>query len=107
MEITTKELRKKIKNGDKVIIDFYGTFCSPCKVMKPMFEEAGQVTKNNGLPVELFTFNIDNDREYIAELGLRSVPTIKGFSNGKEIFSEVGVKQTNTILELVNNLNEI
>ena len=107
MEITTKELRKKIKNGDKVIIDFYGTFCSQCKVMKPMFEEAGQVTKNNGLPVELFTFNIDNDREYIAELGLRSVPTIKGFSNGKEIFSEVGVKQTNTILELVNNLNEI
>ena len=107
MEITTEELKEKIKSGDKVIVDFYGTFCGPCKVMKPMFEEAGKMTKENGLPVELYTFNIDNDREYITELGLRSVPTIKGFSNGKEIFSEVGVKQTKTILDMVNNLNEI
>jgi thioredoxin-like negative regulator of GroEL len=65
------------------------------------------MTIENKLPVELFTFNIDNDREYITELGLRSVPTIKGFSNGKEIFSEVGLKQTNAILDMVNNLNEI
>jgi thioredoxin 1 len=104
MEITSKELKEKIKNGNKVIIDFYGTFCSPCKIMKPMFEQASQMTKDNGLPVELFTFNIDNDREYITELGLRSVPTIKGFSDGKEVFSEVGLKQTDNILEMVDKL---
>ena len=107
MEITSKELKEKIKNGNKVIIDFYGTFCGPCKVMKPMFEEASQITIENELPVELFTFNIENDREFITELGLRSVPTIKGFSNGKEVFSEIGLKQTNAILEMVNNLNKI
>jgi thioredoxin-like negative regulator of GroEL len=39
------------------------------------------------------------------ELGLRSVPTIKGFSDGQEIFSEVGLKQTNAILEMVDRLN--
>jgi thioredoxin 1 len=105
MEITTKELKEKIKNGDKVIVDFYGTFCGPCKVMKPMFEEVSQITKDNGSLVELFTFNIDNDRDYITELGLRSVPTIKGFSNGEEIFSEVGLKQTNDILKMVTKLN--
>ena len=105
MEITTEELKQKIKNGDKVIIDFYGTFCGPCKVMKPMFEKASQMTKEKGLSVELFTFNVDNDREFVSELGLRSVPTIKGFSNGEEIFSEVGLKQTNTILEMVDRLN--
>jgi thiol-disulfide isomerase/thioredoxin len=75
--------------------------------MKPMFEEVSQMTIENRLPVELFTFNIENDREFITELGLRSVPTIKGFSNGKEVFSEIGLKQTNAILEMVNNLNKI
>jgi thioredoxin-like negative regulator of GroEL len=65
------------------------------------------MTIENRLPVELFTFNIENDREFITELGLRSVPTIKGFSNGKEVFSEIGLKQTNAILEMVNNLNKI
>lgn len=105
MEITSNELREKIKNGDKVLIDFYGTFCGPCKVMKPMFEKASQTLKESGSSVELYTFNIDNDRDYIAELGLRSVPTIKGFSNGQEMFSEVGLKQTNVILEMADKLN--
>jgi thioredoxin 1 len=105
MEITTEKLKEKIKNGDKVIVDFYATFCGPCKVMKPMFEKANQITKEKGLPIELYTFNIDNDRNFMSELGLRSVPTIKGFSNGEEIFSEIGVKQTNAILEMVDRLS--
>jgi thioredoxin 1 len=105
MEISSQELKEKINNGDKLVIDFYGTFCGPCKVMKPMFEKASQTLKENGSKVELFTFNIDSDRDYISELGLRSVPTIKGFSNGKEVFSEVGLKQTNAILDMANSLN--
>jgi hypothetical protein len=43
--------------------------------------------------------------DYMRELGLRSVPTIKGFSNGEEIFSEVGIKRENDLLEMVNKLN--
>jgi thioredoxin-like negative regulator of GroEL len=39
------------------------------------------------------------------ELGIRGVPTIKGFSDGKEVFSEVGLKQTNAILEMADKLN--
>lgn len=105
MDITSQELKEKIKNGDKVVIDFYGTWCGPCKVMKPMFEKASETLKENGSTIQLFTFNIDSDRELVSELGLRSVPTIKGFSDGKEIFSEVGLKQTNAILEMANRLN--
>lgn len=107
MEITTEQLKEKISNGDKIIIDFYGTFCQPCKVMKPMFEKASQMTRDKGLNVELFTFNIDTDRDFVMDLGLRSVPTIKGFSNGEEVFSEVGLKQTDNILEMVNKLNQL
>ena len=105
MEITSELLKEKINNGEKLIIDFYATFCGPCKVMKPMFEKAGEITKENSSKVELFTFNVDTDRDFVMELGLRSVPTIKGFSDGQEIFSEVGLKQTNAILEMVDRLN--
>ena len=37
MEITTEELTKKIANGEKLIVDFHAKWCSPCKMMKPMF----------------------------------------------------------------------
>lgn len=104
MEITGVELRNKIKNGEKIMVDFYGTFCGPCKVMKPMFESVSNTLKEEKSDVQLYTFNIENDRELISELGIRSVPTIKGFYGGKEVFSEIGLKQTNLIMEMTKKL---
>jgi thioredoxin 1 len=104
MEITSQELREKISKGNKLVIDFYATWCGPCKIMKPMFETVSKKLKDDNSDVELYTFNIENDRELAAELELRSVPTIKGFANGTEVFTEVGLKQTNAIIELANRL---
>jgi thioredoxin 2 len=104
MEISGEELRLKIKNGDKMIIDFWAPWCGPCKMMKPMFETASRNLMEQQSGVELFTFNVEEDRELTAELNIRSVPTIKGFSDGKEMFSEVGVKPTNVIMEMPKKL---
>ena len=100
MEITSVELKEKIKNGEKLIVDFWAPWCGPCKVMKPMFESVSETLRGNNSEVQLYTFDIESDREFVSELGLRSVPTIKGFANGSEVFSEVGLKQTNVIMEM-------
>ena len=42
MEITENELQEKIKNGEKIIVDFYTDWCGPCKLMKPIFERVSQ-----------------------------------------------------------------
>jgi len=104
MEITTTDLKEKIKNGDKIIVDFWATWCGPCKVMKPMFESAGKTLVEQNSEVQLYTFNIEKDMDLVSELGIRSVPTIKGFSDGKALFSEVGVKNTNVIMEMTKKL---
>ena len=104
MEITSKELKEKIKNGEKVMVDFHAKWCYPCRSMKPGFEKISEQLKNDSSLVQLYTMDIENDMDYIRELGVRSVPTIKGFSDGKEVFSEVGLKQTDYILEMVDKL---
>ena len=104
MEITSQELREKIKKGDKVIVDYWAPWCGPCKVMKPLFETASKNLQEQKSNVELYTFNIESDRDFIAEVGIRSVPTIKGYSNGEEVFTEVGLKQTNMIMEMTKQL---
>ena len=105
MEITSELLKEKINNGEKILVDFHGVWCGPCKIMKPIFEKIANQLKEEGSEVQMYTMDVDNNRELTSELGLRSIPTIKGFSGGQEIFSEVGVKQTNAILEMVDRLN--
>lgn len=105
MEITSELLKEKINNGEKILVDFHGVWCGPCKIMKPIFEKIASQLKEEGSEVQMYTMDVDNNRELTSELGLRSIPTIKGFSDGQEIFSEVGIKQTNAILEMVDRLN--
>jgi thioredoxin len=105
MEITSEELKQKIKNGDKLMVDFWATWCGPCSVMKPMFESASQTLKEQNSDVQLYTFDIESDRDFVSELGIRSVPMIKAFSNGNEVFSEVGLKQKSAIIEMTKRLN--
>lgn len=104
MEITSQQLREKIKNGDKFIVDFWGSFCGPCKVMKPWFEKvAKEMNETDG--TKLYLFNIEQDKEFVVnELGIRSVPTIKGFSGGKEVYHSIGVLREEQIKSVASQI---
>ena len=104
MEISAQELKNKIQKGDKIIVDFWASWCGPCKMMKPMFENASRNLMEQQSDVELFTLNVEENREFIAELGITSIPTIKGFANGNVVFTEVGVKNTPTIMDMTKKL---
>jgi len=101
MEISSDLLREKIKNGEKVIVDFHATWCFPCKSMKPTFEK---LTNENTTNVGMFTMDVDQNRELAIELGIRSVPTIKVFNGGGVVDTKVGVLNEGQIKELVSEL---
>lgn len=104
IEITQEELRKKIDNGDKVIVDFWAGFCGPCKVMKPTFERVAQKLIDENSSVQLYTMDVDKNRELVMELGLRAVPTVKSFYNGKEVNTSLGMLNEAQINQLVESL---
>jgi len=101
MEISAKELQEKINNGEKIIVDFHGLWCGPCKMMMPIYEK---VAKNNETNVQMYTMDIDKNRDYVMSIGVRSVPTIKLFSDKKVSDTVVGVMGEDRIKSLVNNL---
>ena len=99
MEITQELLQEKINNGEKLIVDFWAPWCGPCKVMKPLFEKVASTTD-----VQMFTLNIEENKEVASSLGIRAIPTIKSFNDGKEISNNVGMIQESRITQLVNDL---
>jgi thioredoxin len=101
MEISAKELQEKINNGEKIILEMWAPWCNPCTMIKPVFE---RVASKNTSDVQMYTMNIDTNKEYAQSLGVRSIPTIKLFSNGKVSDTVVGIMSEDKIKSLINNL---
>jgi thioredoxin 1 len=101
MEISSVELQEKINKGEKLIIDFHGLWCGPCKLMKPTFE---RVAKENTSDVQMYTMDVDLNREVALSLGIRSVPTIKTFNMGEIVDTKVGLLNEEQIKNLVKEL---
>ena len=101
MEINSVDLKEKIKNGEKMIVEFHGVWCQPCQIMKPIFEK---ISKENTSEVQMYTMDIDQNRDYAQTLGIRSIPTIKVFNGGLVIDTKVGVLNETSIKDLVTEL---
>jgi thioredoxin 1 len=99
MEITALELQEKINKGEKIIIEFWATWCGPCKMMKPVFE---RVASSNTSSTQMYTMNIEENKDFAIQMGIRSIPTVKVFNNGELTDTKVGVLNESQIKSLIN-----
>lgn len=101
MEITEVELKNKIENGEKLLVDFYGTWCMPCKRLKPIYEK---VSQENDSEVGMYMMDVDLNKDFAMSLGIRSVPTIKVFNKGEVVDTKVGLLSEETIKGLITTV---
>jgi thioredoxin 1 len=103
MEITNSELKEKLNNGDKIIVEFWAPWCRPCNTLKPIFEK---VASSNTTDVQMYTMNIDegDNKDTAIKYGIRSIPAIKSFNGSEVTNTSVGVINEERIKSLVNNL---
>jgi thioredoxin 1 len=104
-QLTSEELKQKINSGESFVLDLFATWCGPCKVMLGNLEKVNEslIKESVGEPkYNVYKFDIENDMDYMRELGIRSVPTIKIFKEGTEVFSQSGVMQPDQVLALLN-----
>ena len=101
MEISSVELQEKINKGEKIILKLGATWCGPCKMLKPIFEK---VANENTTDVQMYTLDVDLNREIAMSLGVRSVPTIKLFNAGEVIDTKVGIQSETQLNDMINTL---
>jgi thioredoxin 1 len=104
MEITQEKLQEKIDNGEKLVVDFYTDWCGPCSMMKPIFERVSEKFRNENSEVQLYTMNVEKNRDIAVKYGVRAVPTIKSFNNGSVVDSKSGVQMESQLKDLASNL---
>jgi thioredoxin 1 len=105
-QLTTEQLKQKIANNENFVLDLFAVWCGPCKVMLSNLEKVNEslIKESTEPKYGIYKYDIDSDRDFVVEtLGIRSVPTIKIFKEGKEIFSQAGVMSPSQVLTLIND----
>lgn len=98
MHLTDQNFNNVIKNG-VVIVDFWAEWCGPCKMIVPVMNEIADELKGK---VKVGKLNVDLSRQTASKFGIRSIPTVIIFRNGKEAKRIVGVKPKSFYLKELN-----
>ena len=104
MELNSESFNEKLKNGEKMLVEFWAPWCGPCRLLKPTFEKVAKILESEDYGVNLYTLNVEENKELAASLKIRSIPVIKSFSSGNETNTEVGVIPESKIRDLAKNV---
>jgi thioredoxin 1 len=76
-----------LKSSQPVLVDYWAAWCGPCKMIAPMLEE---VSAEYAGKVTIAKLNVDENPETAAKFGIRGIPTLMLFKDGKVAATKVG-----------------
>lgn len=97
-KVNAAEFNELVQSGKPMLADFYADWCGPCKMLKPFL---AQVAENNK-DVEFVMIDVDAEKELAGSLGVKSLPTIAFFKDGKAVDGFLGFRPKPAIQEFVN-----
>lgn len=99
-KISQEEFETDVLKNDKVVlVDFFATWCMPCKMLSGVLEEVSTLAVEYA---DIVKVDIDENMPLAKEYGVMSVPTMVVMKNGIEVERMVGFRQPNQILETLN-----
>lgn len=112
-ELTQEDFVKKVYDfetnpntwkfeGDKpAVIDFYATWCGPCKMMSPILDE---ISKEYEGKINIYKVNVDKEADLASVFGIRSIPSLLFVPMKKEPSMVQGAMQKNELKKLVDDI---
>jgi thioredoxin 1 len=102
VEVSDAEFESSIIQSDKpALVDFWAEWCQPCKMLAPVVEEiAGEYIDK----VRVAKVNVDDNPATATKFGIRGIPTLLLFKEGKVVQQLVGVKPKGDITKAIDEI---
>lgn len=98
--INNDEFNKEVlENKKAVLVDFYASWCPPCKMLAPVLEKIS----NSRADFDIIKVNIDENEDLAIKYRIEVVPTMVIFKDGKPVNQIVGLVDENKIVDLMAN----
>ena len=95
VNVTAENFDEEVLNyKGKVLVDFWAEWCGPCRQLGPILEAIDE--EMNGA-VTIYKMNVDDSPETASQFGIRSIPTMFLFKDGKQVDTKVGLSTQSTI----------
>ncbi len=100
LDLDGSNFSKTIEKGI-VLVDFWATWCGPCRVQIPILDELAREIGNKAVITKL---DVDKNRSIAQQFNIRSIPTLLLFKDGKVVRTFMGVTQKNVLMAAINEL---
>lgn len=94
---TAAEFEAAIKEGT-VLVDFFATWCGPCKMLSPVLEEVANENPN----INVLKIDVDEVGELAARYGIQAIPTLMLFKDGQRVETRMGYQNKNQLVAFIN-----
>lgn len=100
IEVKQNNFKEEVLEADKkVLVDFWATWCNPCKMMHPVLQELDKEVGDN---IKIVQIDIDKAPQLAANYGVMSIPTFIVFEKGEIINSSIGMQSKDSLKKLLN-----
>ena len=96
-KVTSQNFDQVINENEKVLVDFFATWCGPCKMLAPIVEKLAEEEAS----VKVVKVDVDEESELAIRFGISSIPTLLMFKNGKLVDKQIGYRSLEQLKQMV------
>ena len=101
LEVTDANFEELVNAGKPMVLDFWAEWGGPCRMVSPIIDELA--TEYEG-KVTIGKMDVDNNNDVVAQFGIRNIPTVLFFKDGKLVDKQVGAAQKSAFVAKIDAL---